>query len=703
MQNHVKSELCKEVLTFLTTRYQSSNKFINKRLSLLTELSGSRAIDILFFTPNEYILNNNIKQAGYKIYDYALQKISIEVIIENTISIPFANNISPSSPLKIEAKASLGEEVFILQFFGGLKNVILNTFKIGAKLIIYGELSIFMDKLYINHPEICKFFYPDILPVYSLTKGINSRFVATCINDVFNTLKKFDNIKHFEWIEGSQNTFLKSLYKLHNPDLSDISIIKKYKNRIIFDELIARLLFVKKLTEQNQATAKQGLIIDTSIRDKVQELLGFTLTKDQLGAIDFVLKQLQSDSIKTTLIQGDVGSGKTAVALVACLFAVNAGLQAVVIAPTFILTMQHFKLFDKVCSSLNVRAEVITSKDTKKQRERKLTMLCSGEINILISTHAAFEDSVVFKNLGLVIVDEQQKFGVDQRLSILKKGCFNGSCDVVFMTATPIPRTTAMIAFGNIQSYEIKQKPANRKEIKTQIISQTKLNSLIDYVKQTVAKGQKTYWVCPLIEESEKSNLVPVKRRLEDLQAVFGLEVAIIHGKMKEVDREREILRFINGEIKVLVATTVIEVGVDVKDATTMIVENAERFGLSVLHQLRGRVGRGDLQSGCFFVYSQKTSKVAIERLNILKDNSDGFLIAKKDMELRGLGQVFGKMQSGFNDFLFFNYEQDIELQEMACNIVINGTNNALKIDFTLAENILLNLFKYKETSIVSC
>jgi len=693
-----------DILHFLNLPFQSQNNFINKRLGLLTQMCGTRAIDILFYKPSSYFVNNNINDAKINLHDYASQKISIEVVITAVLSAPFAKVASPSDSIKIEAECKLFDQTIVLQFFGGLKSAILAMFEIGKTMIVHGELAIFMDRFYINHPEICKSFYQAVIPVYGLTKGLTSRFVNACVNDVFARLKTFDGLKSFEWIDGSKNTFLKCLYKLHNPELQDLPQIRQFKNRLVFDELLARLLFVKKLSEQGRGVVKPQLNPDAGFAiTQVQKSLGFELTGDQVGAVKFVEAQLANRQITTSLIQGDVGSGKTAVAIAAAIMSFKLGLQAAVIAPTFILASQHYKLFNAALAELGVCVELITSKDTKKQRLKKLELLKNGQIDVLIATHAAFEDSVEFARLGLVIVDEQQKFGVHQRLSILQKGCFENCCDIVFMTATPIPRTTAMIAFGNIASFEIKQKPANRKEVETFVLSQNKMDWLVNHIKTLVAKGQKTYWVCPLIDESDKSSLVPVTRRLNDLKEIFGEEAAMVHGKMKETEREEQIARFISGKIKVLIATTVIEVGVDVKDATTMVVENAERFGLSVLHQLRGRVGRGSLQSQCYFVHSAKIGKIGLERLNALKQSTDGFFIAQKDMQLRGTGQVFGKMQSGFNDFIFFDQDQDLTLQELACNLIThNFKYGGLNLpNQQLAEDILTKIFNYNNHNIV--
>ena len=348
------------------------------------------------------------------------------------------------------------------------------------------------------------------------------------------------------------------------------------------------------------------------------------------------------------LVQGDVGSGKTIVAFLAMLNAVECGAQAAIMAPTEILAKQHFETIAPLCEEIGLKADLLTGKTKGKQRKQLLLDLSEGKINILIGTHALFQEEVTFKDLAFVVVDEQHRFGVHQRLLLSEKG---SKADVLVMTATPIPRTLVLTAYGDMEYSKIDQVPEGRKPVDTRVLPLDKLPDVVAAVKRKLATKARAYWVCPLVEESEKSDLAAAEERFAALQKIFGADVGLVHGKMKEKEKDAVMERFKKGEIKLLVATTVIEVGVNVPEATLMIIEHAERFGLAQLHQLRGRIKRGFEASTCLLLYSPPLSETAKERLNIMRESEDGFMIAEKDLDLRGGGEILGTRQSGFTEF----------------------------------------------------
>jgi len=363
------------------------------------------------------------------------------------------------------------------------------------------------------------------------------------------------------------------------------------------------------------------------------------------------------------LLQGDVGSGKTVVAFAAIMNAVAAGAQGALMAPTEILARQHAKTLAPLADAMGVSIAVLTGRDKGKVRDTLQTKIKSGEAQIVIGTHALFQDDVVFKDLGLVVIDEQHRFGVHQRLDLSAKGV---APDVLVMTATPIPRTLTLTLYGDMDVSRLQEKPPGRKPIDTVLISNERIGEVVAGLKRKIAKGARAYWVCPLVAENELLDLAAAEERHADLQKHFGVRVGLLHGQMKASEKDKAMKAFIDGDVDVLVATTVIEVGVDVPAASIMVIEHAERFGLAQLHQLRGRVGRGSDESACLLLFSNKLSAMAKQRLMVMRDTEDGFLIAEKDLELRGAGEVLGTRQSGLPAFRVASIEEHSDLMETA-------------------------------------
>jgi len=399
------------------------------------------------------------------------------------------------------------------------------------------------------------------------------------------------------------------------------------------------------------------------LSEPVRDALPFSLTVSQATAIGEVLKDMAGTERMLRLLQGDVGSGKTAVALMSMLAAVEAGGQAVLMAPTEILARQHFATLTKMAAPAGVAIDVLTGRTKGRERDAILERIASGETQIVIGTHALFQDTVSYSNLLLAVVDEQHRFGVHQRLRLTAKGI---SPHMLVMTATPIPRTLVLAAFGDMDVSKLTEKPAGRKPIQTVTVSTERTGEIVSRLHTALSGGKKAYWICPLVEESDASDLMSVDERFQTLKSHFGSEVGLVHGRMNGADKDAVMLAFKNGEIRLLVATTVVEVGVDVPDATIMVIEHAERFGLAQLHQLRGRVGRGDEASTCILLYKGPLSENGRARLSILRETEDGFLIAEEDLKLRGEGELLGTRQSGTPGFRIASLEAHGDLLETA-------------------------------------
>jgi ATP-dependent DNA helicase RecG len=395
----------------------------------------------------------------------------------------------------------------------------------------------------------------------------------------------------------------------------------------------------------------------------VIDALPFSLTNSQQVAIAEVLKDMAGEQRMLRLLQGDVGAGKTAVALMAMLAAVESGGQAVLMAPTEILARQHFATLSRMAAPAGVTIDVLTGRTKGRERDAILERIASGETQIVIGTHALFQDNVVYNDLVLAVVDEQHRFGVHQRLRLTAKGI---SPHMLVMTATPIPRTLVLAAFGDMDVSKLTEKPAGRKPIQTVVVAQERVGEIVDRLRAALAEGKKAYWICPLVEESEESDLMSVEERHATLASVFGPAAGLVHGRMSGPEKDAAMLAFKSGETRLLVATTVVEVGVDVPDATIMVIEHAERFGLAQLHQLRGRVGRGDEASSCILLYKGPLSENGRARLSILRDTEDGFRIAEEDLKLRGEGELLGTRQSGTPGFLVASLEAHGDLLEIA-------------------------------------
>lgn len=548
-----------------------------------------------------------------------------------------------------------------------------NLFKPNVRYNFYGKISRTASKIEMQSPV----YEPEgsnkntgkIIPIYPLTYSLSQNTIRKIIEE---GLKEVDGK-----LEETLPDYILEKYKFYdyNTAIRQIHFPTEFKNfndarkRLVFEELFSMQLALLSLKNKYEIK-KPGIAFskDAKMSDVIDSL-PFKLTKAQLRVLEEIDNNMESDKPMNRLLQGDVGSGKTVVALIAAYKAVKSGYQACIMAPTAILASQHLESFNEILSKTGIRCELLISGITKKKKEDILSRLEKGEIDILIGTHAVLEDNVVFNKLGLVVTDEQHRFGVRQRSAIVEKG---NNPDVLVMTATPIPRTLALILYGDLDISIIDELPPNRKKIETYAVTKQMEFRVNNFIEKNISEGRQCYVVCPLVEENEEINAKSVIEIYENYKNnIFpNRRVEYLHGKMKQKEKDSIMERFKNGDIDILVSTTVIEVGVNVPNSNIMIVENAERFGLAQLHQLRGRVGRGEHQSYCILKY-QGNSQIIKERMKVISSTNDGFVISEKDLELRGSGEFFGTRQHGLPDFKIANLFEDIDMLKLAQGIAM--------------------------------
>lgn len=596
-----------------------------------------------------------------------------------------------------------GTAELVLVFFKVYADSLVKNYPVGSQRAISGKLEYFNGLWQMSHPDysVPAAMLPQIArqePVYPLTAGVTNKMVCRLEEEALQKVPELpewqlpESLGDLEYI--SFNEALQRVHHLRSPaDLLPSSVARR---RLAYDEILSNqlaLAFIRKKVRQQKGRSFTGTGI---LYQKVLSVLPFALTEAQEGALAEIAADQNAPYKMLRLLQGDVGSGKTVVALLSMLKVVEEGAQAALMAPTEILAKQHYETISALSGSAGIRIGLLTGKLKAREKKEVYAKLAAGEIDILVGTHALFTEDVVFKDLGYVVIDEQHRFGVNQRLSLSSKG---NLCDVLVMTATPIPRSLLLTAYGDMDYSKIGALPAGRKPSQTVVMNVKKMPDIIAALQRKLDEGARAYWVCPLVEESEKSDLAAAAERHEMLQQYFGNKVGLIHGKMKETEKDAVMEEFKSGIKTLLVATTVIEVGVNVPEATIMIIEHAERFGLAQLHQLRGRIKRGYEAGTCILLYAYPLSNIAKERLNIMKQTEDGFYIAEKDLELRGGGEILGTRQSGFTQF---------KLADMSCHQDLllrarDDVQNILKNDFRLetprgqALKVLLYLFEQNE------
>jgi ATP-dependent DNA helicase RecG len=621
-------------------------KGVGPRLGkLFQKLCGPHVVDLLWHLPVDIIDRSFRPQVA----DAPEGRIATLTVTVEQHQKPY----NPRQPYRVRCRDATG--VLFLVFFHVKGDWLERQLPVGSTRIVSGKVERFNNQAQMTHPD--HVLDPAgldamklIEPVYRLTAGLTLRIVQKAIE---TALKRAPQLG--EWCDAelvkrrAWPAWREAIAAAHAPTRpDDLLPTHPARERLAYDELLANQLTMALLRARARKRAGRALTAGGALRQKVEHTLPFQLTGAQRRALAEIAADMAQPSRMNRLLQGDVGSGKTMVALLAMCNAVEAGGQAALMAPTEILARQHFTTLTTLAKESGIAIGLLTGREKGRARTEFLERLAAGDIQIAVGTHALFQDDVRFKDLALAVVDEQHRFGVEQRLHLASKG---SAVDILVMTATPIPRTLEMTAYGDLDSSRLDEKPAGRAKTTTSVVPVERMDEVIGAVRRALARRAKIYWICPLIEDSEDNDLQAAEARFSELFQTFGNRVGLVHGRMKGPERDRVMAEFASGGVDLLVATTVIEVGVDVTDATIMVIEHAERFGLAQLHQLRGRIGRGDQPSVCLLLYAPPLSETAKRRLSILRDSDDGFRIAEEDLRLRGAGEVLGTRQSGFAEF----------------------------------------------------
>ena len=663
----------------------------SKTVLNLKKIGIYKPLDFLYSFPT------NLKT---RVFANTVSDLNVNKVVIIKIKIIKHNFKYFKGPLNIEVTDGLKKINLI--FFNAKNDWIKKNFPIEQERIISGKLEKYKNQFQIIHPDYIEKIFdidkiPVIEPIYSLTKGISQKVFLNSVNQILQLIS--EEISNCEWInkkrlkEMNWTDFKNSLKKIHNPKTNeDISLNSNYRLRLAYDELLSHQLSLVIARSFSKKNTKKRKKIGYKFSTLMKKRLPFSLTNSQEKCIAEIQSDLSRDERMYRLIQGDVGSGKTLVAFFSMLFVAENSGQAVLMVPTDILAKQHYNNFQEYTKDIEVNSVLLTGKMKTNEKKQVLEAIKLGQADIIIGTHSLFQKGVIFENLELVIIDEQHKFGVQQRHDLIQKG---ENLDILVMTATPIPRTLELANYGDMDISRILDKPMNRQKIDTSIISEKKIEILISRILEICKKGTQSYWVCPLIEEGDKSELVAIEQRFSSLNKMLpGIKIDILHGKMSEEQKNKIMTSFKNGNIQILLATTVIEVGIDVPNATIIVIEGAERFGLAQLHQLRGRVGRGKKQSNCILIYSKNIGRLGKERLEVLRKFDNGFDIAEEDLKMRGGGNPIGQQQSGIPKFRIANLDFDKELLSYAnqdANEIIKN-NKYLKGEHGKNLRVLLHL-----------
>jgi len=625
---------------------------------------GSRLIDLLFHLPTGAI----DRRAAPKLADVVPGSlVTVAVRIERHRPPPPHRS---RSPYLIYASDDTGD--LVITYFNMQRSYLQRLLPVGELRYVSGTTDLYDGMLQMVHPdrvvdEKGLADLPRIEPVYALTEGLAHGQVYRAVEAALAKLPPLPEWQDEAWLARQRwPSFADALRKLHRPaEPNEVVPETPHWSRLAFDELLAGQLALALTRAHMRRQPGRARASPGRLRQKIIQALPYALTPSQRRAIEEIAADLEKPQRMLRLLQGDVGSGKTVVALLAAAHVIEAGGQAALMAPTEILARQHLHTIAPLAEAAGIRVAILTGRERGRERAQVLDGLAAGELDLLVGTHALFQEEVAFRDLALAVVDEQQRFGVHQRLALTKKG---EAVDVLVLTATPIPRTLVLTYFGDMDVSQLREKPAGRQPIDTRTIPLGRLNDVTAAVGRALERGERVYWVCPLVEQSEAVDLAAAEQRFRELKQRFGDVADLVHGRLKGAEKDAAMARFAAGEARLLVATTVIEVGVDVPEATVMVIEHAERFGLAQLHQLRGRIGRGRERSTCLLLYKAPLGETAKARLAILRDTEDGFRIAEEDLRLRGEGDVLGIRQSGMPGFRVARLEVHGALLEPARN-----------------------------------
>lgn len=587
-----------------------------------------------------------------------------------------------------------------LSFFGKSSQHLAARFPEGAERIVHGQLGRFGGRWQIVHPDIIdpKHVGRGLLPLYPLVQGLGQARLRSVIGAILDRLPSLP-----EWLDTDLlrargwPAWADALRAAHRPATPEaLSPSAPARDRLAFDELLANQLALALMRRRRDRFAGRMLQGDGSLQRGLTATLPFALTRSQETARAEIARDMAAEAPMLRLLQGDVGSGKTVVALLAMLQAVEAGAQAALMAPTEVLARQHAATLGRLLAPLSREVDLLTGSEPAGRRRRTLSRLAEGAAGLVVGTHALFQEGVEFRDLGLVVIDEQHRFGVGQRLDLVVKG---NAVDVLLMTATPIPRSLVLAAYGDVATSQLTEKPPGRKPIVTRAVPNERLEEVLAAIARALSRDERIYWICPIIDETPNDARVAAIERHRVLAERFGEAVGLVHGRLPSRDKEAALAAFARGETRILVATTVVEVGVDVPEASIMVIEHAERFGLAQLHQLRGRVGRGERPSSCLLLYDPPLGAIAHARLSILRETEDGFRIAEEDLRLRGPGEVLGLRQSGLPFFRFADLGEHAELLPLARDVAEGALarDPMLRTEQGTALRLLLYLFERQD------
>lgn len=619
-------------------------------------------------------------------------KVSTIFVTPIKYNIPRFRNL----PNKVTCKDEYGQIDII--FFNSRENYIKQILPLNNEVIISGKVNVYKNKFQITNPEYIQSVEKEndikkIMAKYSSVTGISAKTIQKIYNEEIKKLSEIDEWHNKDFIKKlNWPTWYESIFRLHNPEnLSDIDKESKFYKRLAYDEIFSNFLIFSEIKKRIKKLQKKPKTINNIILTNIKKKLSFQLTQGQEKVLDEIFNDLSSVKKMLRVLQGDVGSGKTVVAMLAAATVVKSGYQVAFLCPTDLLAKQHYKLFKTILADENINISLLSGKTKLSEQQKVRSQIESSNIDIAIGTHSLFQEKTIFNNLGLIVIDEQHKFGVQQRINLSLKGNIN--TDVLLMTATPIPRTLILTTYGEMDISTIKEKPFRNTNISTLSKSLDKIDEIMKFVENKLYEGDQIYWVCPLIEDSEKlTKLSSAVTRFNFLKKKLKYNIGLIHGSLSNEEKDLEMKKFVDGKTKLIVSTTVIEVGIDNPNANTIIIENSERFGLSQLHQLRGRVGRGTKDGSCLLLYASNIGENGRKRIQILKSSMDGFYISEEDLKLRGFGDIIGYKQSGEKDFLIADPAYHNDLFELAKHQI--ETEQTKEIEIEKRYNKLLKIFK---------
>ena len=662
---------------FLLKDISTLKRVGQKTKKILKKKKIETLFDVLLHLPQAFVDRSNL----ININELEIGKICTIKVQVIKYNIPRIRNL----PNTVKCEDSTGKINIV--FFNSREGYIKKILPLNEWVIISGKVNFYNKKYQITNPAYVvslekEDFVKKIIPRYSLTEGITEKVYRNIIEQVLKKLPFFpewhnENImKKFDY-----KNWRESILHLHDPKIKQ-DFQSDYYRRLVYDEILSSLIVLSQIRKKIKKIKKEPKKFGNKLSKKIISNFHFQLTKNQIDIINEINGDLFSQSKMFRLLQGDVGSGKTIVALIAAANVIESGYQVAFMAPTEILANQHYTLANKIFNESNIKTDFLTGKTSNSERKIKINALKENNINIIFGTHALFQKKTEFGNLGLIIIDEQHKFGVKQRMELSKKGGEN--CDILVMSATPIPRTLIMTFYGDMDVSKLTEKPSYRKEIISLSKPEIKINEVIKFIKKEITNKNQIFWVCPLIDESKKLDYEAAVKKFEYLNKIFTGKVGLIHGSLKNEQKETVLKNFLDKKIQILVSTTIIEVGIDFPNANVIVIENSNKFGLSQLHQLRGRVGRSNMQGTCILLYKKNLSENAKKRINILKSTNDGFKIADEDMKLRGFGDILGYKQSGIKEFKLadpIHHEKLFKMAEMNIKEIENKEQNLKKYE----------------------